>query len=652
MGTTAAASTATFAVGSRTSAQESTEATPEPLPGGPIPELQEYANDWPLIYQNNLGHRRAPNTTIDSTNVAELGPGWTMDFTTTSGFGPITSSPIVLGDTIFYQDMLSNFYAVDRATGDQKWATTYDIGSGGPNGLAVGYGNVYGSLGQTCEMVALTQDTGEELWRVRLTNFPEEAIRMAPTVHDGWVYISVVPQSTRGNWGARGILHALDALTGETVWYLDLAADNLWGNARQNMGAGLWYPPTIDENNNIYFGNGNAAPWPGTEEYPAGTSRPGENLYANTMMSVDPSTASVRWHVLAKPFDLFDLDYQQAPILADVEINGEPQRIAIGSGKSGDIIGADAETGNVFWWTVVGKHQNDELQELPPEGVVEVFPGSLGGVEVPPAYADGVFYTLVSNFPTYHTAVGTGQGSFTLPDSWGQVIAIDATNGDVLWDKEVPTMPIGAMVIANDLLFLAGIDGVLRAFKREAGEEVWNYQLNAGVNAPLVIVGDELIVSAGFPITGTDAQFPNGTPDYTPQMYSFQIGPGGGTPPTPLATPKSTVQPEGEAVADPRASRTHIGLHGELKVTLQALDDGFDMSDLIVPANTDVQVTLINRSGAAQRFAIENQTVTSGIVAAGESAVFTLRLSAGEYTFFSDGSGTMANGLTGRIIAE
>lgn len=639
-------------MGPKAFAQDGTEATPAPLPGGAIPEIQEYANDWPVAYQNNLGHRRAPNTTIDSSNVMELGPQWTMEFTTTSGFGPITGSPIVIGDTIFFEDMQSNFYAVDRKSGEQKWSTTYDITSGGPNGLAVGYGMVFGSLGQTCEMVALTQDTGEEVWRVRLTNFPEEAIRMAPAVHDGAVYVSVVPQSTRGNWGARGILHALDARTGETIWYFDLSADNLWGNARQNMGAGLWYPPTFDENNNVYFGNGNAAPWPGTDEYPSASSRPGENLYANTMMSLDPTTASVRWHVVAKPFDLFDLDYQCAPILADVEINGEQKRIAIGAGKSADVIAVNAETGNVMWWNEVGKHQNDDLQELPMDEVVEVFPGSLGGIEVPPAFADGVFYTLVTNSPTYHTATGTGKGPRTMEDAWGQVIAIDATNGEILWDTEVPTMPIGAIVLANDLLFCSGIDGVLRAFNRETGEEVWNYQLSAGVNAPLVLVGDELIVSAGYPVTGTEAQFPNGKPEPANQMYSFQIGPGGGTEPTPMATPKSQATPSGEAQADPNATRAAVGVHGELEVVLSATDDGFDRTEIFVPAGADITFAVHNTGSVARSFDVDGASVDSATVQPGERRTLTLRLPAGEHAFRSAPSGQRESAVSGRIIAE
>lgn len=652
VGTAAAFSAAGFSVTSHAFAQNAEEATPVPLPAGEIPEATEYPNDWPLVYQNNKGHRRAPGTSIDSSNVMDLGPAWALDLTAESGFGPVTGTPLVVGDTIFYQDMQSNFHAVDRTTGEAKWTTEYEVGSGGPNGLALGYGMVYGSLGRTCEVVALTQDTGEEVWRVSLTNNPEEAIRMAPTVHGGWVYISVVPQSTRGNWGARGILHALDAREGWTVWSYDLSADNLWGNARQNMGAGLWYPPTIDENNNIYFGNGNAAPWPGTDEYPAATSRPGENLYANCAMSIDPTTAAVRWHVLAKPFDLFDLDYQQAPILDTITINGEEKPIAIASGKSGDVIGINAESGNVLWWTKVGKHQNDELQELPMDDFVEVFPGSLGGVEVPPAYADGVFYTLVTNHATWHSATSVGRGYNSIEDAWGEVVAIDATNGEVIWKQDVSTMPIGAIVVANDLLFFSGIDGMLRGFNRTTGEEVWNYQLNAGVNAPLILAGDELIVSAGYPLTGKPEKYPNGMPEQKNQMISFQLGPGGGFKPEASSTPTVSDTSENAVLADPSHATPEVGQHGTLELEVEAFDIGYRQTRIDVPANTDVNVTLVNTGLLEHDFKIDDPEVFSGLVEGGESVTFTMNLPAGEYEFYCTVTGHLQAGMAGVVTAK
>ncbi|MBA3574412.1 MAG: PQQ-binding-like beta-propeller repeat protein, partial [Pseudonocardiales bacterium] len=87
----------------------------------------------------------------------------------------------------------------------------------------------------------------------------------------------------------------------------------------------------------------------------------------------------------AKPHDLFDLDFQLTPIIATVPLNGADTKIAIGAGKAGDVVAANAETGEVLWETPVGEHQNDDLQEIPLDQVTTVLPGSLGGVETPMA---------------------------------------------------------------------------------------------------------------------------------------------------------------------------------------------------------------------------------------------------------------------------
>ena len=275
------------------------DATPEAVEdlASPPPDLTLDGSDWPVPYGDHKGHRVGRQTTISSENIDTLGPEWELTAVDVSGnAAAMTGTPIVVGETIYYSDMNNNVYAIDRATSELKWSREFNFPTNGPNGVAYGYGKVFTGLGESGEVVALDAETGEDVWHVSLTNMKEEGIRMAPIAYGGYLYISIVPLSTNGNPGSRGILHALDVETGNTVWYFDLAEENLWGNARLNMGAGLWYPPTFDDNGNLYFGNGNAAPWPGTPEYPSASSRPGPNLYASTAMSIDPNTASVRWY--------------------------------------------------------------------------------------------------------------------------------------------------------------------------------------------------------------------------------------------------------------------------------------------------------------------------------------------------------------------
>ena len=165
--------------------------------------------------------------------------------------------------------------------------------SNGPNGVAVAYGYVYAATGDTSVAFALDAKTGKEVWAAKLSNNNFECIDMAPTVYNNTVYISTNPNNvTYGNYrgGARGILWALDAATGVTLWSFDTSTDNLWGNPRINSGAGLWYPPSVDEQGNLYFGTGNPGPYPGNAQYPNGTSRPGPNDYADSMVSLDLAT--------------------------------------------------------------------------------------------------------------------------------------------------------------------------------------------------------------------------------------------------------------------------------------------------------------------------------------------------------------------------
>src|SRR5690349_9776812 len=83
------------------------EATPEAVtsPGTPLPmippEIETYANDWPMAQANYRGTRASASSTIDSSNVDQLGVAWSYPLDAASGWGAITSNPIVLGDTVF-----------------------------------------------------------------------------------------------------------------------------------------------------------------------------------------------------------------------------------------------------------------------------------------------------------------------------------------------------------------------------------------------------------------------------------------------------------------------------------------------------------------------------------------------------------------------
>jgi glucose dehydrogenase len=497
-----------------------------PVSLGPAipPELVQYQDDWPAPGGNLAATRDAAGATIDSTNVGDLEVAWTFTIDAAAGWGGMTATPLILGETVYVQDMQSNVFALDRATGVVKWEHRYDIPSAGPNGLAAGYEMLVGTIGDTSEVFALDARSGEEVWRVRLSNNPGDGIDMAPIVYDSTVYVSTIPGNTSGYYrgGLRGILYALDASTGATLWQFDTTTDNLWGNPRINGGGGVWYPPSFDDEGNIYFGTGNASPWPGITEFPNGASRPGDNDYASSIVSLDPKTGAVRWHHNAKPHDLFDLDFQNTPVLVQTEIEGRKVSLAIGSGKTGTVIAFDADTGEIVWQASVGKHQNDELAEIPPEKEVEVFPGILGGVETPIAFADGTVFVPIVNCSSSHTSTGMVNGSLDLTTSTGEFVALDVIDGTVKWTVDLPQASFGGATVANDVVFASGIDGLFRAYDTETGDLLWSYQAGAGFNASPALAGDMVIVGAAGPLVpgpGAPADIERAN-----QVIAFKLG--------------------------------------------------------------------------------------------------------------------------------
>ncbi len=495
------------------------KATPNVLSGSPVPEeVTKYAGDWPVAQGNLAATRAAQDSPIDSSTIANLDTAWTVPIEVSGNFSGITANAVVLDGRVYLQDMQSNVFVLDSETGEEIWRKDYNVASNGPNGVAVAYGMVYAATGDTSVVFALDAETGDEVWRNDISNNDYECIDMAPLVYDNIVYISTNPNNTtHGNYrgGARGILYALDAKGGSTLWTFDTATDNLWGNPRTNSGAGLWYPPSVDDKGNIYFGTGNPGPYPGNEEYPNGSSRPGPNDYADSMVSLDTATGAVRWHINANPHDLMDHDFQHTPVLATVKLNDTDTQIAVGAGKTGTVIAVYADSGDMLWKAKVGKHQNDELQQLPP-GTTEIWPGGLGGVESPIAFGGGKIFVPYIDFPMYLTptnADSTAGGN--IAEATGGFCAIDAATGEIVWDNKLNAMVVAGATVVNDVVLSGSLDGYLRAYDLESGDEVWKFQATAGLNAPPAVAGDMIVFAAGAPILTAPASPGEGeaTPD-------------------------------------------------------------------------------------------------------------------------------------------
>ena len=465
----------------------------------------------------DLANSRDAKGPIKVANVSELTTAWTAPIKGESSFGSYASSPIVSKGVVYSQDLASNVQAINADSGEVLWTKSFESPSLGPNGLVVQEGKVFGTTSSSA--FALDQETGKQLWTTSLVRNEVEGINLAPGYDKGIVYASTVPANAASLYepGGVGILWALDAKTGKKLWHFDTVPKDLWGHPEINSGGGVWYTPAFDSKGGMYFGVGNPAPFPGTEGHPWGSSRPGPNLYTNSIVKLDAKSGKLDWFFQLNPHDLYDWDLQGPPILID----SGGRELVVAAGKVGFVIALDAKSGKLVWKTAVGKHNgHDEDGLLAMRGETsklktpfEIYPGNLGGV-IAPMSTDGthVFAPVVNHPVTLASGTEIEEAS---PVNSGEIVALNVKDGSLAWKHEFPVAPaFGATSVTNDLVFATTYDGKVYAFDTGSGRPAWQEQLPAGTNAGVVIEGDTVIAPAG--VAAAEGQ--------TPQLVAYRLG--------------------------------------------------------------------------------------------------------------------------------
>jgi alcohol dehydrogenase (cytochrome c) len=457
----------------------------------------------------DLANTRDVASAITSANVSKLGVAWTVPLTipTTRTDGAYATTPVIVNGVVYVQDLESDVMAISLATGKVLWRHDYNSPNGGPDGVNVVGGVVYAATNSAA--VALSAATGAQLWSRTLIGNDHEGIAMAPGYNHGTVYVSTVPaNATVGQYlpGGEGILFALNAQTGAPEWSWN-QVQNLWGNPGVNSGGGLWYTPSFDAQGNIYMGVANPAPIFGTNKYPLGSSRPGPDLYTDSVVKLSPA-GKLLWYYQLTPHDLYDWDLQNAPVLSTA--NGRP--VVIDGGKAGILIELDAQTGKLLWQRPVGGHDGHQNDGLLTEHATPASRGLLPAQYcLEPSIFGGILTQLASNGSTTFAAVNdlalpatpvdyTGSATTVLGDiakATGEMVAVNQDTGTVDWDTLLPSSPYGAATVTNDVVFTTTSYGDLYALDATTGTILRKTPMSAGSNAPVAVDGDYVIAGAG-----------------------------------------------------------------------------------------------------------------------------------------------------------
>ncbi len=463
----------------------------------------------------DLQNTRDVASPINSSNVSTLGVAWCVPIEATTPSGATNgyaTTPVVVNGVVYTQDLQSNVMAIELATGKVLWTHNYHSPNGGPDGVNVVGGTVYTATDNAA--VALSAATGRQLWSRTLTGNDHEGIDMTPGYNNGTVYVSTVPVNPAvGEYlgHAKGTLWALNARTGAPEWSWDEVQD-LWGNPGINSGGGLWDPPSFDRQGNLYIGVANPGPigqtgWP--KGYPWGTSRPGPDLYTDSVVKLSPQ-GKLLWYYQLTPHDLYDWDLQNSPVLTTA--HGQP--VVIDAGKAGIVIELSAQTGKLLWKLPVGVHSghdNDGLitenatptSAIPLPARFELEPGVFGGVESQLATNGSTTFAAVNNLAVPMSVKGVTESSAaflaSIGKATGEMVAVDQDTGKIVWDDKLPATPYGAAAVTNDIVFTTTYNGDLYAFNAATGVILLKRPLSAGTNAPVTIAGDYIITAASAP---------------------------------------------------------------------------------------------------------------------------------------------------------
>ena len=125
--------------------------------------------------------------------------------------------------------------------------------------------------------------------------------------------------------GPAGDPQAFDIKTGKLVWRFHAVPSpgernaGTWGDGWKDRGGPpIWGFMTVDvERGMVFIPTGN----PGGSFY--GGDRPGDNVYATSVLALDAATGAYIWHYQTTHHDVFDADLAAAPALIDVVRNGK-----------------------------------------------------------------------------------------------------------------------------------------------------------------------------------------------------------------------------------------------------------------------------------------------------------------------------------------
>jgi alcohol dehydrogenase (cytochrome c) len=475
-----------------------------------------------------MSQRHSSLAQITPDNVKNLEQQWVFQARSLEKF---EATPLVVDGIMYTVQAPNDVVALDAATGHVFWIYSYTPAAAARpccgrvnRGLAL--------LGDTLFMgtidahvIAIDARSGKPIWNVAIAK-PESgyALTHAPLV----VKDKVIVGTAGGEFGIRGFIAAYDARTGKEAWRFNTVpgpgepGHETWGSGDswKQGGGSVWVTGSYDPQLNLtYWGIGNPGP-----DY-NGDLRPGDNLYTDCVVALDPDTGKLKWYYQFSPHDEFDFDSVQVPVLADMQWQGSARKVMMWANRNGLMYVIDRTSGQfllgkpfveVNWMS--GFDEKGRPMRVPgklpsAEGTV-IAPGNQGATNwYSPSYSPrtGLFYiptwagytSIYKKQPVEYAEGRVFAGPMPqspVPmvrpaqvnllkeeDGYGAVRAMDPKTGEKKWEFKMSTVTdSGILTTDSDLLFTGGREGYFFALDARSGNMLWKASLGGQIsNGPM-----------------------------------------------------------------------------------------------------------------------------------------------------------------------
>jgi alcohol dehydrogenase (cytochrome c) len=475
--------------------------------------VQPPAANWTSYNGDYSGRRYSALSRITSANIGGLQAQWVFHADNTKR---LEVTPLVVNGMMLVT-AANNAIALDARTGRVVWRHSWPISegliddaSGHINrGVAIWHDRVYMET-DNAHLLCLDIRSGNLIWNVAYADWNKNyGATSAPLV----VKDKVLVGTSGGDDGVRGFVSAYDALTGKLAWRFwtipgpgEAGSESWPGELYLHGGGTTWMPGTYDpELDTIYWGTGNPAP-----DFESGV-RPGDDLYTDCVLALEPDTGKLKWYFQFTPHDLFDYDAVETPILIDAVYHGAPRKLLVQANRNGYIYILDRTNGQFLsaapfveklnWAKGIDAQGRPLLTGIEPSAAgSRVCPGYSGATNwFAPSYSESthsVYFMALEECETYFLKPQNfheGQAYYStgvkrIPDEISQkvLVAFNLDTNSIAWkypQAGAGRSSSGTLVTAGSLVFFGDDSGSLEAVDASTGKPLWHFNTGQEISA-------------------------------------------------------------------------------------------------------------------------------------------------------------------------